>query len=121
MIRRPPRSTLFPYTTLFRSRARAGVVPSAGSTSSTFRLVLSSCTCSPASWRGAPVDVRADLGSRLGNHFARLVVIDNLSAGDRDYADLREDEPERAANDRGRSAVQWSMVIVMTRRLARYH
>src|SRR2546422_4570238 len=25
MIRRPPRSTLFPYTTLFRSRARAGV------------------------------------------------------------------------------------------------
>src|SRR3712207_7391287 len=25
MIRRPPRSTLFPYTTLFRSRAREGV------------------------------------------------------------------------------------------------
>src|SRR5256886_12319996 len=24
MIRRPPRSTLFPYTTLFRSRARSG-------------------------------------------------------------------------------------------------
>src|SRR2546430_10460598 len=24
MIRRPPRSTLFPYTTLFRSRARVG-------------------------------------------------------------------------------------------------
>src|SRR2546426_7738989 len=26
MIRRPPRSTLFPYTTLFRSQARAGVM-----------------------------------------------------------------------------------------------
>src|SRR2546426_6519787 len=26
MIRRPPRSTLFPYTTLFRSRARAAEV-----------------------------------------------------------------------------------------------
>src|SRR3712207_5647919 len=26
MIRRPPRSTLFPYTTLFRSRVGAGVV-----------------------------------------------------------------------------------------------
>src|SRR3712207_7121670 len=26
MIRRPPRSTLFPYTTLFRSRARRGVI-----------------------------------------------------------------------------------------------
>src|SRR2546430_9283879 len=25
MIRRPPRSTLFPYTTLFRSRERSGV------------------------------------------------------------------------------------------------
>src|SRR3712207_7432966 len=25
MIRRPPRSTLFPYTTLFRSHARAGL------------------------------------------------------------------------------------------------
>src|SRR2546422_3251746 len=28
MIRRPPRSTLFPYTTLFRSRPRRGVVAS---------------------------------------------------------------------------------------------
>src|SRR3712207_8044799 len=27
MIRRPPRSTLFPYTTLFRSLARAGGLP----------------------------------------------------------------------------------------------
>src|SRR5438874_8175744 len=31
MIRRPPRSTLFPYTTLFRSRVRAGDrLPAAG-------------------------------------------------------------------------------------------
>src|SRR2546430_12138431 len=28
MIRRPPRSTLFPYTTLFRSRSRRITVPS---------------------------------------------------------------------------------------------
>src|SRR2546422_4110846 len=27
MIRRPPRSTLFPYTTLFRSRARSNLAP----------------------------------------------------------------------------------------------
>src|SRR5215204_6752124 len=27
MIRRPPRSTLFPYTTLFRSRRRTGGLP----------------------------------------------------------------------------------------------
>src|SRR3989442_4521939 len=30
MIRRPPRSTLFPYTTLFRSHAELVVVPAAG-------------------------------------------------------------------------------------------
>src|SRR5256885_11140453 len=30
MIRRPPRSTLFPYTTLFRSAAAAGVPDHAG-------------------------------------------------------------------------------------------
>src|SRR3712207_7294704 len=29
MIRRPPRSTLFPYTTLFRSEPRAGLFPGA--------------------------------------------------------------------------------------------
>src|SRR3712207_7972458 len=30
MIRRPPRSTLFPYTTLFRSRFTGGVLPPDG-------------------------------------------------------------------------------------------
>src|SRR2546427_6314707 len=30
MIRRPPRSTLFPYTTLFRSRRRGHLGPGAG-------------------------------------------------------------------------------------------
>src|SRR5438034_4819980 len=33
MIRRPPRSTLFPYTTLFRSRGVRGVPPVPGSRS----------------------------------------------------------------------------------------
>src|SRR2546422_11615890 len=32
MIRRPPRSTLFPYTTLFRSRHKARTRPAAGHT-----------------------------------------------------------------------------------------
>src|SRR2546429_10013266 len=35
MIRRPPRSTLFPYTTLFRSVARAGCTPRAPGSPST--------------------------------------------------------------------------------------
>src|SRR5690349_23874673 len=30
MIRRPPRSTLFPYTTLFRSGMRVGDIPAVG-------------------------------------------------------------------------------------------
>src|SRR2546430_4019326 len=34
MIRRPPRSTLFPYTTLFRSRFIASVVPRVNTTPS---------------------------------------------------------------------------------------
>src|SRR2546430_10394231 len=38
MIRRPPRSTLFPYTTLFRSRDRPGARP--GGTRSQPRLTL---------------------------------------------------------------------------------
>src|SRR5687767_15690683 len=32
MIRRPPRSTLFPYTTLFRSRSSPDAISSAGTT-----------------------------------------------------------------------------------------
>src|SRR5262244_4179989 len=42
MIRRPPRSTLFPYTTLFRSRAHAA------HTSWPSRLARTSCGCEPS-------------------------------------------------------------------------
>src|SRR5258708_29480211 len=49
MIRRPPRSTLFPYTTLFRSRiistcSRAGILRSMASCTSSGRLVFIPCT-----------------------------------------------------------------------------
>src|SRR5438067_6385459 len=37
MIRRPPRSTLFPYTTLFRSRAEGAPSPSGATLASTRR------------------------------------------------------------------------------------
>src|SRR3989442_8708281 len=46
MIRRPPRSTLFPYTTLFRSRPRCQVVPGASD-----RDVASPATVNPAGAR----------------------------------------------------------------------
>src|SRR5256885_10014780 len=42
MIRRPPRSTLFPYTTLFRSVGIAG------------QAMLHFCTCDSPSGRGMP-------------------------------------------------------------------
>src|SRR3712207_8584563 len=56
MIRRPPRSTLFPYTTLFRSGMRISeITPLAGAGTSTVTLSVSSSTigwsavtCSPA-------------------------------------------------------------------------
>src|SRR3712207_8752724 len=51
MIRRPPRSTLFPYTTLFRSGAHAHAAPSQWTGAAVSALLLhafksrSSCTC----------------------------------------------------------------------------
>src|SRR6266849_10248616 len=60
MIRRPPRSTLFPYTTLFRSAARSAPPAS-------FR---SAATSKPTrSWRSeehtSELQSRVDLGCRL--------------------------------------------------------
>src|SRR3712207_8852185 len=43
MIRRPPRSTLFPYTTLFRSTSRVANTPSARSSTATRSSQPSSC------------------------------------------------------------------------------
>src|SRR2546430_8684223 len=44
MIRRPPRSTLFPYTTLFRSRVRKSSHPSRVSTRKSEYLECHKCT-----------------------------------------------------------------------------
>src|SRR2546422_7917070 len=44
MIRRPPRSTLFPYTTLFRSATRKGALPGATGTVATTVLVAEATT-----------------------------------------------------------------------------
>src|SRR2546430_17211409 len=52
MIRRPPRSTLFPYTTLFRSYASTGIRIDGGPTStfasSSFGLVVSGTSIGPS-------------------------------------------------------------------------
>src|SRR3712207_7676013 len=61
MIRRPPRSTLFPYTTLFRSASRAAPA-STGSASATSSSPIEGC-----GGGGSQRD-----GSSAGRHHARL-------------------------------------------------
>src|SRR3712207_8692796 len=58
MIRRPPRSTLFPYTTLFRSRGRGSPQRRHGG-----RLVATTCAAQPAG-QGCPRG--RELGWRTG-------------------------------------------------------
>src|SRR5258708_10059050 len=75
MIRRPPRSTLFPYTTLFRSPSSAQNVPpsicpgaSAGLTAST----------SSGSSQTAPIPNCACMASRSEEHTSELQSPDHL-------------------------------------------
>src|SRR3712207_9080537 len=55
MIRRPPRSTLFPYTTLFRSDAAAGYAAMADA----FRAAFGSPLCITDSYRSLTAQVTA--------------------------------------------------------------
>src|SRR5256885_16931381 len=48
MIRRPPRSTLFPYTTLFRSQGGPGAVFGGGQMGATANFILRTGTATPA-------------------------------------------------------------------------
>src|SRR5689334_23773404 len=63
MIRRPPRSTLFPYTTLFRSRSR-------GCTGR--RSTASSCVISTSRARGSMAVSRIATGTRSEEHTSEL-------------------------------------------------
>src|SRR6266496_6248430 len=56
MIRRPPRSTLFPYTTLFRSPPRHSTSPSPG---------CRSCSCWRSEEHTSELQSRRDLVCRL--------------------------------------------------------
>src|SRR5690554_7611583 len=62
MIRRPPRSTLFPYTTLFRSRAMCSHDP----------LVVFVCRCTRTLSTGRAVDVRRVHETRSEEHTSEL-------------------------------------------------
>src|SRR2546429_4849283 len=68
MIRRPPRSTLFPYTTLFRSRRRCASFgePSSPQHTCTNSLMCSfSRTISDMSWKMRSEEHTSELQSRL--------------------------------------------------------
>src|SRR5687768_5197249 len=87
MIRRPPRSTLFPYTTLFRSLSRnAGVPPAEPAASppprrsrSTLRLIRED---SPRSRSGRADDTSWKHTSIRRDHFPRERVFGDLKSGD---------------------------------------
>src|SRR5204863_5023765 len=63
MIRRPPRSTLFPYTTLFRSRTCSARTPPSPLASSSAR--SPSRTCSRSEEHTSELQSRRDLVCRL--------------------------------------------------------
>src|SRR3712207_7144252 len=62
MIRRPPRSTLFPYTTLFRSISLSSAA-SGSSSSREARLSLSCTTSTPPRTAALTLEVRSGRGS----------------------------------------------------------
>src|SRR5258708_31168989 len=71
MIRRPPRSTLFPYTTLFRSQARKKLAEYVSDLRSRAKLIAESGPVPPAGTYVAPVafeigSIREIPGERFG-------------------------------------------------------
>src|SRR5467141_424913 len=91
MIRRPPRSTLFPYTTLFRSVANGGI--------GGHRLQLgetSSRRSNQRRWRSLTVQVRELVGAKnkelvflqgTANGSTQAIVIEGRLTGDRPAGD----------------------------------
>src|SRR5258708_11666902 len=76
MIRRPPRSTLFPYTTLFRSRSKSSV---SGLTSLSGALTFCSRQYSATSRRNATsACAKSTFNSRSEEHTSELQSPDHL-------------------------------------------
>src|SRR5687767_15547817 len=68
MIRRPPRSTLFPYTTLFRSRSLDHLTdPVAG-----LKAVSAPLSCPPTCAINSPLSINGDIAVRSEEHTSEL-------------------------------------------------
>src|SRR5256885_10749252 len=70
MIRRPPRSTLFPYTTLFRSRADGSPTSRGGPRSTRVPRSRRTGGSTTPPWRSSPPDARRP--SRSEEHTSEL-------------------------------------------------
>src|SRR3712207_7835014 len=70
MIRRPPRSTLFPYTTLFRSKPRSITSPPSASSSPT--LSMKTSTAFPAAIKEIPAPFEILCTNRSEEHTSEL-------------------------------------------------
>src|SRR5256885_11011303 len=73
MIRRPPRSTLFPYTTLFRSIDAAGVARALRDTVTAWQAELPGVEVVPAGPETFEVTVPPPLDGGHETHFARVL------------------------------------------------
>src|SRR5688572_31873791 len=76
MIRRPPRSTLFPYTTLFRSVVLAELLPRNASRTSARTLAEAEAT--PAAFAVATIVMLAEAERRSEEHTSELQSQSNL-------------------------------------------
>src|SRR3712207_9169276 len=83
MIRRPPRSTLFPYTTLFRSNGRSQILKTTGAV----KLVQAP---------DGPVVGIHMVGSRVGELIAEAQLIYNWEAEADDVASLIHTHPTQS-------------------------
>src|SRR2546422_4540636 len=89
MIRRPPRSTLFPYTTLFRSQRKIYAVQFHPEVKHTERgrdilrnFLFQVCGATPT-WSGRSEEHTSELQSRL--HLVCRLLLDKKIAGELDY------------------------------------
>src|SRR5260370_37213687 len=114
MIRRPPRSTLFPYTTLFRSQ-EAGQLLQAGQTTM-IRYGSDDTSTVVASWRisGEPVPPIGDRQRLGGKNLTTIISQTRRPARIDSYADA-SGTPAVAAREAGFRAAAGAPVIVQRR------
>src|SRR5690554_7887525 len=110
MIRRPPRSTLFPYTTLFRSMTHRGGINADGRTGDGCGLLLQM----PDQFMRAVA--RDELGQELPSRYA----VGMIFLGKDEAAQQRTREAfAAAAADQGVSVVGWRQVRSEERRVGK--